>query len=385
MSFIKENSKLLILIVIIAIIGGGSYYFTSILPPQLENIQILEDENEVKRQELQFLEQKLLELPQMKQELNEMLMETQALKNRIPHHQVSATIMMEIVRYMDAYNFKDTHVIIGESTKQGDEESIYKTIPMTIQYTASYDDAVKLLEEIKRSYHMVIVDYFSVDNSIQEENEKDGNGTVAGDFVKAEILLSLHYIDGEEKEEYPNFMEFSKTSENIFLRPDLEEAKQANQAANQERDMARSNERAKDATRFEMYLTDIFRSGDNYSFSGYSPGKDPVYLGLTSEKDTKIILTVRGNGYTCLIEDSAGKKSEKQMEVNVTDPSLHITSQIQKVAEDMPNVKIQIRNYTPHVINVNLRGSLLENILIYNEDNKIVPSGRQVGKVALNI
>lgn len=364
------------------VIGGGTYYFTTILPPQLENLQILREQNEVKKRELQSLESKLSQLPEIQQKLKDMGMETQALKNKIPHHKMSFTMMMEIIKYMEVYDFQDTQVIMGEPIMQGDETSIYNTIPMTIKYTTTYDNAAKFLEEISRSYQMVTVDSFSIDNSIQEQKDQEGNEIVAGDVVEAEIRLSLHYLDSEEKEEYPNFMEFSNGQDKVFLRPGRDETKEVKQT-NTQANNGSSRETSKDRTQFEINLADIFRSGHNYSFSGYSPGKDSVYVGLTSETDTTLILTVKDGGYSCLIQDANGKQSEKKVDVSVINPSVNINSQIQKVMENMPTVKIQIRNYTANVMKVNISGSLIDNILIYNEDNKIVPPGTQVGKIAL--
>ena len=382
MSLVKNNMKLVILLIMAMVIGGGTYYFTTILPPQLENLQILREQNEVKKRELQSLESKLSQLPEIQQKLKDMGMETQALKNKIPHHKMSFTMMMEIIKYMEVYDFQDTQVIMGEPIMQGDETSIYNTIPMTIKYTTTYDNAAKFLEEISRSYQMVTVDSFSIDNSIQEQKDQEGNEIVAGDVVEAEIRLSLHYLDSEEKEEYPNFMEFSNGQDKVFLRPGRDETKEVKQT-NTQANNGSSRETSKDRTQFEINLADIFRSGHNYSFSGYSPGKDSVYVGLTSETDTTLILTVKDGGYSCLIQDANGKQSEKKVDVSVINPSVNINSQIQKVMENMPTVKIQIRNYTANVMKVNISGSLIDNILIYNEDNKIVPPGTQVGKIAL--
>ncbi|HHX62083.1 MAG TPA: type 4a pilus biogenesis protein PilO [Epulopiscium sp.] len=383
MSYIKKNIKLRMILVSIIFITGVSYYILFILPPQLETIQLFKDENEVRKTQLTFLEQKVQELPKIKKELNDKVMETQALNNKVPHHQMSMTMMMEIVNYIDAYDFQDIQVLMGDSIIEEKGTSTYNTIPMTITFTAPYSDVTQFLEEMSRSDYMVTVDRFSIDNSIQEEKDESGAFTVSGDTVKVNMLLSLHYMDSGNKEAYPNFMGFSNGADNVFLRPSKEAGDKLVQS-NQETSHMGSNERPKDHTHFEIYLTDILRSGDNYSFSGYSPGKDSVYAGMTSEKDITFILTVREDGYTCLIRDADGKEQEQEINIKVKDPSISINSKIQKIMEKMPTIKIQILNYTSDVIKVNMEGTLLETISIYNEKNQIILQGQQVGKIALN-
>ena len=383
MSLIKDNKKLFILILVLILIGGGAYYFTAILSSQLETLSSLREENTVKENELKNLQDQLKRLPEKQDQLKEMQMEINSLNNQIPSYQASVMMMMEIMQYMDIYNFEDTQVKMGEPLPSEDEGDSYFTIPVTINYTTTYDNTIQFVEELNRSPQLLTVESLAIDNGVQEKEAKGLSQVIPDDWVEAQVILSLYYKEQDETIEYPNYMEFFNREENVFLRSEVDEKSTPSKSlgvAEQQK-----NERAKEDTLFDLNLADIFRSGDNYSFSAYSLNQDPVYLGLTSGVDTKISLTIRDNSYTCLIEDVDGKKSEKKVDIRVKNPSISITSQIQKVMEDMPVVRIYVYNYTQNVVDVKMRGSELQNILIYNENGALVPEGKQVGKVALTI
>lgn len=219
MSDIKNNLKRLIILGSTVFVLVVCYYFSIMLAGKLEIIRRLENENKVRKKEIIFLEGKLHNLPRIRTELTDSSMETRALKNKIPQHQMSITIMMEIIKHINAYDFQDTQVLIGEPIKQERKGGTYNTVPMTLKFTTAYSNATQLLEEISRSDYMVIVDRFTLDNSIQEQRDQDGNRVVQGDIIKGEILLSLQYINGDDQEAYPNYMAFSNGSDNVFLRP----------------------------------------------------------------------------------------------------------------------------------------------------------------------
>ncbi len=219
MSNIKKNLRGAIIVVSTVFVLVVCYYCMVLLPNKLAIIHRLENENMTRRKELDHLEEKLQDLPQIRTELIDSLMETRALKNKIPQHQMSITIMMEIIKHINAYDFQDTQVLIGQPIKQEREGDAYNTIPMTLKFTTAYSNATQLLEEISRSDYMVVVDRFTVDNSIQEQRDQEGNRMVKGDIIKGEILLSLQYVNGDDQEAYPNYMAFSNGADNVFLRP----------------------------------------------------------------------------------------------------------------------------------------------------------------------
>lgn len=374
---LKNNLKLLILIVILGIIGGGTYYFKFILSPQLETVQSLREQNIAKEQEVQFLEDELKMLPHRKNELKDMQMKVKALSDKIPSYQISAMMMMEIIQYMDIYNFADIEVIMGQALQYENETEAYYAMPITISYISSYSNTIQLIEEIQRSYQMIRVDHLSIDNGIQEEKEPPV--VLENDTVETMIVLLLYYTDKEETQS-PNFIEFFNKEKNVFLRPGVDEKK-----SNKTFNASPSSLQSRENSTFNIHIADIFHSGDNYSFSGYNSNREPVYVGLTSSVDTQITLTLRDQGYSCIIEDGEGKKSEKSVTTKIQDPQITITSQMQKVMTNMPTVKIYVHNYMTDVVDIRMRGTGLENIVIYNENNEKVPSGRQVGKVSLTI
>ncbi|NLI89512.1 MAG: type 4a pilus biogenesis protein PilO [Epulopiscium sp.] len=395
MNFIKDNSKILGFLLVALVIVGGFFYYNLVLTPQLETLQELEDDNEIKGEELALLQQEYQNLDQRKLELKDIRMQTKSMEEKVPTYEVAVIMMAEVMQYMDIYNFNDRHVHVGAALdKREDESDEYETIPVSIEYTSTYEDTVKFLEMVNRSFQMITIDTFSIDNAIQDQDLSSDDGPqfrVSKDTVETQVVLHMHCRPDGESEVYPNFMEYLEKEENIFERPleidfevvgDMEDDQTQEEIPHGTADGS-SRTQMEQRTRFNIHLADILRSGDNYSFSAYSPNQDPVYVGLASSRDTKLVITIRENGYTCVIEDSEGNKSEKTVDTNVMKPTVNITSQIQKVMEVMPTVSVHIHNYTPGIINVNMRGTSLENVLIYNENNELVVPGTQSGKIAV--
>ena len=392
MSFIKKNQKLLILLFIVVLLLGSWLYYQNVLTIQLQTLKTLNYENEINQLDLDRLNAEYLALGQRKKELKDIDMQTKSLEEKLPTYETSTILLSEVIAYTKIYNFPKRAVKGEPVLPKVDEAQEYRTLPITIEYTSTYEESVKFLEMINRSYQMMTIESYSIDNSIQEKTDDEDAIPVSKDTVETVLVLHMHFRDKGEAEVYPNFMEYLEKEENIFQRPlkdpqpgldkpatsDTPEAEQPAAASAS----ASSSKMAK-TTAFNIHLADILRSGDNYSFSGYSPGKDPVYVGLTSSKDTKMVLTINETGYSCLIEDSEGNKSEKKIDTVIDHPSINITSQIQNVMEVMPTASIYVRNYTPKVININLRGTSLENVVIYNENNQIVKPGTQAGKIAV--
>ncbi|MDF2878750.1 MAG: hypothetical protein K0S30_1846 [Clostridia bacterium] len=67
----------------------------------------------------------------------------------------------------------------------------------------------------------------------------------------------------------------------------------------------------------------------------------------------------------------------------IDEPSLSIESDIVKIQETMPEIHIYIKNYTEDMMDITLKGSLLETIHIYNEFDEEVRPGQTKGKVKL--
>ena len=211
------------MILLLTMISPGVLYFVHILSPQLDKIQALKETSRIKKAQIQSLEERVDDLPQLEEELIYSRLEIQGLKNKIPRHETAITMMMELLKYMDAHDFKDTEIAMGQLIKQEDQINSYKTLPMRINYTTSYSNAAKMLEKISRSYSMVTMDQFSIDNSIQDERDDLGKPKVTGEYVRAHMLLSLYYIEGEREEHYPNFMEYLSENDKVFSRQREEE------------------------------------------------------------------------------------------------------------------------------------------------------------------
>jgi len=383
MSAFKNNKKLYILVLALFLIGGGAYYFTSILSSQLETLITLREQNIVKENQLKGLEEQLKTLPEKEKQIKEMEMEINSINNQIPSYQVPVTMIMEVIQYMDIYNFEDTEIVIGEVSQPEGKDDFYSIVPVTINYTTTYDKTTEFIEGINRSSQIVTIESLEIDNRIQETDLEDKTRIIPNDWVEVKVVLSLYYKEDDEILTYPNYVDFFDKEENVFLNPEAKQEGIISKTSEVEETLV--SQKPSEDSLFDINLADIYRSGDNYSFSAYSPNQDPVYVGLTSGRDAKIYLTIKNNSYTCIIEDIDGKRSEKTVDIDVENPRINITSQIQKVTTEMPVVSIYVYNHTENVVDIKMRGSELQNILIYNENNTLVSPGKRVGKVALKI
>jgi len=382
MSLFKTNKKLSILILALVLIGGGAYYFTSILSVQLETLVTLKEQNMIKENQLKSLEEQLAILPERQNQIKEMQMEINSLNNQIPSYQNSVMVMMEIIQYMNIYGFSDIEIKIDEALEAEEKSYSYRRTPVTLNYTTTYDKTIQFVEEINRSHQIITIESLEIDNNIQEKELENKMQIIPYDWVEVEMILSVYYKD-DGTFQYPNYMDFFSKEENVFLNPKIDKGSISSELPQAQEDPV--SQKSREDSLFEINLADIYRSGDNYSFSAYSPSQNPVYVGITSGVDARISLTIKDNSYTYLIEDAEGKRSEKTVDIRVINPSINITSQIQKVAKDMPVISIYVYNETQNVIDIKMRGSELQNVLIYNENGTLVPPGKRVGKIALKI
>lgn len=378
-SFIKSNSKRLATLLGLVLMLGIFLYYTKLLSPKLNKLEVLQDKNEIMEDELEYLQGEYALIGQRKRELEDLYMESRFLEEQVPSYEVSFMMMSEIIEYMEVFAYDKTKVRTEKPIIE--EGRAYQTMPITINYTTTYENSLKFLEMINRSYQMLIIDSYLIDNQIQEEAGRDEDIIISDQTVESQLLLNMYFKEREDLGVYPNFMAYLEKEENIFARPREEVSLGGPRSHDQQPEIARTSKELEvnsesetkplKETRLKLDLADILRSGDNYSFSGYSPDQEPSYVGLTSSKDTKIVIRVKDQAYSCLIEDAEGRQSKKTIEADVINPEIEITSQIQNVMEIMPRVSIYIHNERADNIDVKLQGRSLENVFIYREKGKI--------------
>ena len=136
---------------IAVIIGGGSYYYNMVLWPQLEMVTTLKARNKDKRVELQSLQEEFKRLPERGSEFRQIQTTIQALKDKVPNYDTMATMMVEVIQYMETHQFKDLDIYMGQPEKQENKEnkeSPYYKVLVTIGYVGTYDETISLLEKI---------------------------------------------------------------------------------------------------------------------------------------------------------------------------------------------------------------------------------------------
>lgn len=212
--FIKKNDTLLLLGLVIFIIVGAVLYYKGILTPQLETFKGLQQENEIKQGELNFLQEEYQVLDQRKKELKEIDSQIKLLEEQIPTYETSITMMSDVIQYTDSFNFENRSVQVGTQLPETDDNKCH-TIPFTIEYTTTYENTLKFLEMINRSYHLMRIDSYDINNAAQEKGNPDK--------VETRLVLHIHYKDDDITKKYPNFMTYLEKESNVFERPSREE------------------------------------------------------------------------------------------------------------------------------------------------------------------
>lgn len=329
-------------------------------------------------------ESKLLNINDLRYELEMTKSQTTSLINIIPNASSTIEEFLDLTNFMDLYDFKNVTVV-----QVGTQQHITALTEViekqyTISYVAPYSESKKFISQLNNSSQLVAIKGCVIDTTPQSDAALSESLYEYGDkmkeVVKTNLNISLYMVAGETLPEETYNHSFIGVSEpdNVFfdtngvnaydiLQRESEKyvSNTSNQTTDSTVDIPSTTDTSYD-TYFSLELWDVLASGDNYSM--VSPGSvDSVYTGMKTSKDVTINLDLTSKGYTVTMKDAAGITKSNTATYTIKNPMLSIVSNMVKVQDVMPNIKVYINNHSGETLKINLKGSLLNTITIYNE------------------
>lgn len=382
MQTLRSSKNMIFFAIIIFILGIQLFYIMNIRTQLVREVLDIQSQSQLKQAELITQERQLKRLPQIKKELEQVNAEKNGVIEIIPTQISVVREFIELVRLMEANGFREIKIqqveqIVHEEEKTSIIESRYR-----VTYTSTYTESKNFISNLNNSYQLINISSLNMDNAPQTAGENlNDYGDQLKQVISSTIEFTLFAVEGQSQEEiYTPHATISNNTYNPFGKRSNITPQDVEPSSNQLSEPSDLSITKADA--FNLNIWDELVSGDNYTFA--SPGPvDRLYTGLSSGDNVYVTLTLREDGYDVVMEDDVGRISQNSALLTLSDPSLHIDSSMKKIKEDMPHIKIYIKNYTTSEINVSLTGSLLENIFIYNEYDEPVLPGQTKGSVKL--
>ncbi len=374
----------------VLIILAQIVYVLSIRKDIITQILDIQSQSALKYAELAAQEKHLKDLPNLQKEIAQINARKNAAKKSMPTTTSAAKEFIEFIRLMESNQFIDMKVEKLEESAYQNEAGHFLEKKYKLTYTSTYQETRAFIQNLNQSYQLINIASFKIDNSPQRDQDNKmllmRYGSDRKKVVASTVEFSMFMLVGEpiEDEVYTTNFKGLNNIEEAFLNTDVtyDELIQEDTQQEEQTPMQSSSPKPLTDSTFRLELWDVLASGDNYSFVGPGP-IDTVYTGLKSSKSTFITLNLREDGYDISLEDEQGKVKQNGVLIPIKNPSLNISSDIAKIQETMPEIHIYINNTTKDIINVRLKGSLLETIHIYNEFEEKVLPGQTKGKVKL--
>ncbi len=374
----------------VLIILAQIVYVFSIHKDIIAKILDLQGQSALKYAELAAQEKYLKDLPNLQKEIAQINARKNAAKNSIPTTTSAAKEFIEFIRIMESNQFVDMKVEKLDESAYQNEAGHFLEKKYKLTYTSTYQETRAFIQNLNQSYQLINIASFKVDNSPQQDKDNKmllmRYGSERKKVVASTVEFSMFMLVGErmEDEVYTTNFKGLNNAEDAFFDTDItyDELIQEDVQQEEQKLMESSVPKPLANSTFKLELWDVLASGDNYSFVGPGP-IDTVYTGLKSSQSTFITLNIREDGYDISLEDELGKVKQNGVLMPMKNPSLSISSNIAKIQEKMPDIHIYVNNTTQDIINVRLKGSLLETIHIYNEFNEEILPGQTKGKVKL--
>lgn len=389
MSDLKSlKNSVYIATVVFVLLGQIAYLLTVFKDDQAviasNKSEIISTEQRVAR-----LEERLKLLPETEKELELVTAQKMAMVNTIPSFASGAKEASELSRYISLKDFVNISFesLADQQSTQESDEFIYKR-KYELSFTGRYEDIRDFIDYLNRSYQIITIDQFDINNDIQTgEDEKAAVyalhfGEDFNQVVEAKVAITMFTRRSEVSNDEiyePDFDGRTNQTE-TFTRVKNAQVSFLTEPKN-ELTSELQIESDKIATAlFTLNIGDLLTSGDTYKFGG--PGPDGGgYVGLISQANTQIRLVIRDNGYEMNIEDDKGNVKQTFVDTPITNPVLEIISTMRQVDAIMPHVSVYVYNYTSQMMDVTLTGSLLEQISIFNKSDEQVSKGQTKGSI----
>ena len=421
--------NIVFLIVVAVLIGLQAAYLLTIYKSDRAKIVSKQAEVDQTTQQLAELEQRLENAEETKKQLDALQAQKTAMYNTVPVVSAHQKEELDIIRYLQLNTFYNVKFVSIQNDQ--DQVAAEKTDTLINQHNyevtfdTTYDRVESFIDNLNKAYQIVNINSFSLNNDIQDGLRNDEEKlpiyvTLFGrehldEIVTATVQFSLYSRPNQEKQEeiyipsqdvrinagqpfarrqtvdsgQGSVAAFnSDNSVDLGILNDLFENKQPENNTDQQGQTNNTSDQGSTppsnlAGGFMVNVGDILTSGDTYSISGPG-GTQQSYVGIVSDKDVTLTIEVQKDGYKLTIENQeTGDKKETQVAMQIGQPSLNINSTMRKIQEVMPNVRINVKNYTSQVMNITLSGSLTENISIYNEAGELVTKGQTKGNIKL--
>ncbi len=392
-----KNTKNIIFIVLVGLIAAGQVgYFVKVYSQDKMEIQSVASELESTERYLKQLQERVAMLPETKKELELMTAQKTAMLNTIPLFESDSRQDSEFMRYIRLKDVIDISCNQVESAEQVVDESIHVS-NYELSFVGRYKDVRDFVDTLNASYQIINVSELTVDNAIQDEarekNSEEGKlnklkqhfGADLPQVVDATIKFKIYSrVNGEDLDEIytPSYL-MQVNSENIFERVDkdalMEDEEEVSPSLGETDNKPQEDNNT--TGKFTLNIGDMFTSGDTYKLGG--PG-DGGYVGLISQVNTEIKLTVSTTGYQMQMTDANGQTKETKVNMPLGTTKLDIISTMRQLDDVMPSIHIYVYNYTPNIMNIKISGSMLDNIHIFNEEDNKVNVGQTKGNIRVS-
>lgn len=387
----KSARNIIVTIVFIGILVAQMTYLLTSYKDDMQKINDTQAEIDSVNMQITGLEERLKMLPETEREIEILEEQRVALLNTIPSMGSAAKDMVDLTRYLGMCDFMNREMTLSTVDEPivNNEITVYVRKYM-MSFVGTYEDVHDFVGYLNSAYQLINITSFSMDNAIQNSGEEEKKAFLyhyGDDFynlvsANIEITYYLRLEEADSDDEiYQPFFDGRVNTTTPFKMMNTEEIEEVELLleAPEQVSVPISVEQKNDY--FSLDIGDALNSGDTYKLSG--PGGNNYYVGIESSVNTMIRITVYNEYYILRIEDESGKIDEVTVNTPITKPYLQINSSMRQIQEVMPNVKIYVDNYSQNIMEVEMRGSLLENVYIYNQLDTQVMKGETKGNVKL--
>lgn len=347
-----------------------------------QNEQLIAEESK-----LQQLNNGLTKLPELKQQLEIVEAKVAAFEKKFPEGETTATQMHVLKKYMHINGFYNTKLTDeGQDVCETEVGRIVKQY-YTLEFTSFYDEAKAFIAHLNSAREMITLQNVTMTNQVQEiEDEKVIHALKArfgqdlSQVVTTQITLTIYTREEEKGQEEERSLEENSViySENPFKTTSNYEVDNMVEESSNGLSHSDTNEVVQRDI-FEIILADLFTSGETYKISG--PGVKGVSVGLISEENIYMTLKIDAQGYAISVEDEKGNIKQNSYAMSLKSPAVYIESTMKQIQAKIPQINIYIYNDLEEEIEVQLGGSLLENVHIYNKFEEELAGGEVKGNV----
>lgn len=350
------------------------------------------------KNQLYFIEERIQQLNEYannlgdtQKQLEALTLQNRALSNVIPTSISGFREANELLRYMYANHFMNIRFeVITEKDAIESKNTLISSHTYELMFVGRYEEVRDLIEHLNQSYQMLHIQSLELSNEIQSLDDEshaylyEYYGEDFYKIVQATLKLTLYTRQDEagNQEIYQPDIDLRANTEGVFMLNNQEELSMSG-VTNKDDDATSYHPQVQEeGDLFILNIADILTSGDTYKFSG--PGETQGgYVGLITQEDVKIQLTIKEKEYEMSIEDALGKADKVTVQTELIHPKMHIISTMRSIYNPMPNISIFIDNRTKQVMQISMEGNLIEKIKVFNESGYQLVRGETKGMIKL--